>query len=172
MRHNARQSDNNKAVFALWRFCQASARLDHLLLYCILINDDLFFQNKMRDEATLFDFRKPDVPPLLLIIDRRDDPITPLLNQVCFYFRGKENTSRVKVHFKCWIGTYFQGAVSWLYKAVFDEICSWFSLFIHLLFFREIIYILSKVDMKEEKKKKSFAISYVKSEETTWKLQA
>lgn len=109
----------------------------------------------MRDEATLFDFRKPDVPPLLLIIDRRDDPITPLLNQVCFFFRGKENTSRVKVYFKCWIGTYFQGAVSWLYKAFFDEICSWFSLYIHLLFFREIIYILSKVDMKEEKRKKS-----------------
>ncbi|XP_015770849.1 PREDICTED: vacuolar protein sorting-associated protein 45-like [Acropora digitifera] len=38
-------------------------------------------QNKMREEATLFDFRKPDVPPLLLIVDRRDDPITPLLNQ-------------------------------------------------------------------------------------------
>ena len=48
----------------------------------------------MREEATLFDFRKPDVPPLLLIVDRRDDPITPLLNQVCFYFQGKENTSR------------------------------------------------------------------------------
>ncbi|XP_074639862.1 vacuolar protein sorting-associated protein 45-like [Acropora palmata] len=38
-------------------------------------------RNKMREEATLFDFRKPDVPPLLLIVDRRDDPITPLLNQ-------------------------------------------------------------------------------------------
>ncbi|ESN92176.1 hypothetical protein HELRODRAFT_194330 [Helobdella robusta] len=32
-------------------------------------------------EASLFDFRRSDVPPLLLIIDRRDDPITPLLNQ-------------------------------------------------------------------------------------------
>ena len=53
----------------------------------------------MKDEATLFDFRKPDVPPLLLIIDRRDDPITPLLNQVCFDFRGKENASRVKAYF-------------------------------------------------------------------------
>lgn len=31
--------------------------------------------------ATLFDFRRQDVPPLLLILDRRDDPVTPLLNQ-------------------------------------------------------------------------------------------
>ena len=33
-------------------------------------------------EASLFEFRKPEVPPLLLILDRRDDPVTPLLNQV------------------------------------------------------------------------------------------
>ncbi|XP_033124058.1 vacuolar protein sorting-associated protein 45-like [Anneissia japonica] len=32
-------------------------------------------------DAGLFDFRRTDVPPLLLIIDRRDDPVTPLLNQ-------------------------------------------------------------------------------------------
>ncbi|KAI0237324.1 Vacuolar protein sorting-associated protein 45 [Lamellibrachia satsuma] len=32
-------------------------------------------------EAALFDFRKTDVPPVLLILDRRDDPVTPLLNQ-------------------------------------------------------------------------------------------
>lgn len=31
--------------------------------------------------ATTFDFRRQDVPPLLLILDRRDDPVTPLLNQ-------------------------------------------------------------------------------------------
>lgn len=31
--------------------------------------------------ATLFNFRRQDVPPLLLILDRRDDPVTPLLNQ-------------------------------------------------------------------------------------------
>eukprot|EP00052_Salpingoeca_macrocollata_P011810 m.91195 g.91195 ORF g.91195 m.91195 type:complete len:558 (-) comp18207_c0_seq2:51-1724(-) len=36
----------------------------------------------MRTEAALFDFRQPqDVPPLMLILDRRDDPVTPLLNQ-------------------------------------------------------------------------------------------
>ena len=29
----------------------------------------------------LFDFRKTDTPPILLILDRRDDPITPLLTQ-------------------------------------------------------------------------------------------
>lgn len=32
-------------------------------------------------EAALFDFRLSEVPPILLILDRRDDCITPLLNQ-------------------------------------------------------------------------------------------
>lgn len=29
----------------------------------------------------LFDFRRTEVAPLLLVVDRRDDPVTPLLNQ-------------------------------------------------------------------------------------------
>jgi hypothetical protein len=32
-------------------------------------------------EEQLFDFRRVDTPPILLILDRRDDPITPLLSQ-------------------------------------------------------------------------------------------
>eukprot|EP00794_Sanderia_malayensis_P009881 gene9882-10891_t len=36
---------------------------------------------KMYQESGLFEFRQSDVPPLLLIIDRREDPVTPLLNQ-------------------------------------------------------------------------------------------
>ncbi|XP_002123555.2 vacuolar protein sorting-associated protein 45 [Ciona intestinalis] len=32
-------------------------------------------------EASLFDFRRSDTTPLLLILDRRDDAVTPLLNQ-------------------------------------------------------------------------------------------
>ena len=36
---------------------------------------------KITQEDTLFDFRKVDTPPILLILDRRDDPITPLLSQ-------------------------------------------------------------------------------------------
>ncbi len=32
-------------------------------------------------EASLFDFRQPEVTPLLLILDRKEDPVTPLLNQ-------------------------------------------------------------------------------------------
>ena len=43
------------------------------------------FQHKINDEASLFDFRRTDVPPLLLILDRRDDPVTPLLNQVSLH---------------------------------------------------------------------------------------
>lgn len=35
----------------------------------------------MTQEEQLFDFRKPDTPPILLLLDRRDDPITPLLSQ-------------------------------------------------------------------------------------------
>ncbi|KAH7447578.1 hypothetical protein KP509_01G112400 [Ceratopteris richardii] len=33
------------------------------------------------EESHLFDFRRTEMSPLLLIIDRRDDPVTPLLNQ-------------------------------------------------------------------------------------------
>ncbi|MCJ1247812.1 vacuolar protein sorting-associated protein 45 [Trapelia coarctata] len=36
---------------------------------------------QMTQEEQLFDFRKTDTPPMLLILDRRDDPITPLLTQ-------------------------------------------------------------------------------------------
>ena len=36
---------------------------------------------QMTQEEQLFDFRKTDTPPILLILDRRDDPITPLLTQ-------------------------------------------------------------------------------------------
>ncbi|XP_058200811.1 vacuolar protein sorting-associated protein 45 homolog [Rhododendron vialii] len=34
-----------------------------------------------QQESGLFDFRRSEISPLLLIIDRRDDPVTPLLNQ-------------------------------------------------------------------------------------------
>ncbi|CAH0390273.1 unnamed protein product [Bemisia tabaci] len=40
---------------------------------------------KVRDvivtEESLFNFKQDDITPVLLIVDRRDDPITPLLNQ-------------------------------------------------------------------------------------------
>ena len=36
---------------------------------------------QMTPEEQLFDFRKTDTPPILLLLDRRDDPITPLLTQ-------------------------------------------------------------------------------------------
>lgn len=34
-----------------------------------------------QQESGLFDFRRAEISPLLLILDRRDDPVTPLLNQ-------------------------------------------------------------------------------------------
>lgn len=36
---------------------------------------------KMTQEEQLFDFRKMDTPPILLVLDRREDPLTPLLTQ-------------------------------------------------------------------------------------------
>ncbi|KAI9808537.1 MAG: hypothetical protein M1825_003686 [Sarcosagium campestre] len=36
---------------------------------------------QMTQEEQLFDFRKADTPPILLLLDRRNDPITPLLTQ-------------------------------------------------------------------------------------------
>lgn len=40
--------------------------------------------DKLTKESNLFDFRSQEngqAPPLLLILDRKDDPVTPLLNQ-------------------------------------------------------------------------------------------
>ena len=40
----------------------------------------------MLKESALFHFQRGENVPLLLILDRRCDPITPLLNQVQFLF--------------------------------------------------------------------------------------
>lgn len=37
--------------------------------------------HRIQAEQALFDFRLTQVPPLLLILDRRNDPVTPLLSQ-------------------------------------------------------------------------------------------
>ncbi|KAI0252348.1 Sec1-like protein, partial [Lactifluus subvellereus] len=37
--------------------------------------------NRIQNEAQLFNFRLTQVPPLLLILDRRNDPVTPMLSQ-------------------------------------------------------------------------------------------
>jgi vacuolar protein sorting-associated protein 45 len=42
-------------------------------------------QTVISQQASLFDFRRADVSPVLLILDRHDDPVTPLLNQVRYY---------------------------------------------------------------------------------------
>ena len=38
-------------------------------------------QYAIQQEGPLFDFKKTDTPPILLILDRRNDPFTPLLSQ-------------------------------------------------------------------------------------------
>ncbi|KAJ3385380.1 vacuolar protein sorting-associated protein 45 [Entophlyctis sp. JEL0112] len=42
------------------------------------LGEEIVYQ--IQQEGPLFDFRRPDTPPLLLILDRRNDPITPLLS--------------------------------------------------------------------------------------------
>lgn len=38
-------------------------------------------KHRIQSESSLFDFRLTQVAPLLLILDRRNDPVTPLLSQ-------------------------------------------------------------------------------------------
>jgi hypothetical protein len=38
-------------------------------------------QHRIQAESSLFDFRPTQTAPLLLILDRRNDPVTPLLSQ-------------------------------------------------------------------------------------------
>ena len=42
---------------------------------------EIRYQMTQDDQKQLFDFRKTDTGPILLLLDRRDDPITPLLTQ-------------------------------------------------------------------------------------------
>ena len=38
-------------------------------------------EGRIDEEAHLFHFKQTESTPLLLVLDRRDDPVTPLLNQ-------------------------------------------------------------------------------------------
>ncbi len=42
---------------------------------------EIHYKMTHEEQKQLFDFRKTDTPPILLLLDRRDDPITPLLTQ-------------------------------------------------------------------------------------------
>ena len=48
-------------------------------MLCKKIALELRYQ--MTQEEQLFDFRRVDTPPILLLLDRREDPLTPLLSQ-------------------------------------------------------------------------------------------
>ena len=69
----------------------------HITYICKWIDLYSCFQQVISREASLFDFRKGDIPPLLLILDRRDDPVTPLLNQVGFGFNSSFMFKYVKL---------------------------------------------------------------------------
>ena len=69
----------------------------------------------MTQEEQLFEFRKPDTAPILLLVDRRDDPVTPLLSQWTYQAmvhellgieNGRVNLSDVpdvRPEFKVWV---------------------------------------------------------------------
>ncbi|XP_077403878.1 vacuolar protein sorting-associated protein 45 [Vanacampus margaritifer] len=75
----------------LWRCTQGLTSVLLALKKCPMIRYQLSSDMSKRlaesvkqiitKEYELFDFRKTEVPPLLLILDRSDDAITPLLNQ-------------------------------------------------------------------------------------------
>lgn len=65
-----------------WRWLISHAHLSHAHTHMRNLTTHLLPQQIITKEYELFDFRKTEVPPLLLILDRSDDAITPLLNQV------------------------------------------------------------------------------------------
>lgn len=69
------------SVLAEMRSCLISVEIElfqELIFFSFLLDvQKLMYQQ----ESGLFDFRRTEVSPLLLVIDRRDDPVTPLLNQ-------------------------------------------------------------------------------------------
>lgn len=58
------------------------------MLRWLFFSPSFSHQQVITKEYELFDFRRTEVPPLLLILDRSDDAITPLLNQVNQSSRG------------------------------------------------------------------------------------
>lgn len=49
--------------------------------FCFMLNTYVLQKLMYEQESGLFDFRRTEISPLLLVVDRRDDPVTPLLNQ-------------------------------------------------------------------------------------------
>lgn len=56
-------------------------RFDKNSEICKNIAEEVSSRIDIESEGGLFDFKKEQSPPILLILDRRDDPITPLLQQ-------------------------------------------------------------------------------------------
>ena len=74
-----------KPIIRYERMSSLAKKLGGEVLVRFLLFASLFFligpQHRMQSEAALFDFRLTQMPPLLLILDRRNDPVTPLLSQ-------------------------------------------------------------------------------------------
>jgi len=62
--------------------CLVVTRVYVLNFSTVIYKLSVCVQQVITREAALFDFRKTGVEPVLLLLDRRNDPITPLLNQV------------------------------------------------------------------------------------------
>jgi len=54
-----------------------------LFAYCVIIDLKIFdFKVIFSKEENLFNLKQGDIQPQLLILDRREDPVTPLLMPV------------------------------------------------------------------------------------------
>lgn len=75
-------------------------------------------QQIITKEYELFDFRKTEVPPVLLILDRSDDAITPLLNQV----RGHIVIHNFKIKLLVLMWVLSCPVLQWTYQAMVHEL--------------------------------------------------
>ena len=69
----------------------------------------------MAKESSLFDFRAGGPQPVLLILDRREDSVSPLLNQVCGCIRS----------FNVFIDGWIDWLIDWLTGRLIDWLIDW-----------------------------------------------
>ncbi|CAD0058878.1 unnamed protein product [Aureobasidium pullulans] len=65
----------------MWNQDSLSRATEGVIALLLSLKKPTEVRYQMTQEDQLFDFRKTDTAPILLIVDRRDDPVTPLLTQ-------------------------------------------------------------------------------------------
>lgn len=69
-----------------------------------------FKQSTITRDSNLFDFRQVDPAPVLLIVDRREDAVTPMLNQVWYLI------------WSYLISIFYDSKLKWTYQAMVNEL--------------------------------------------------